>query len=193
MDFLFSITTMSRKNAAATELIEKLHDTIGKLRWLLNNDQISKNDLKAIRKTTKPLRDVQDHIYSLVEPGTGKKHTIEGVFDGKEMVTQTDTYPVPANYASKSMLVPWDNLKLTIRPNGEMIYKLIKPAPRKHLKGILHKKWTTTMALGSDNNNYILNGAAVTFHKGKPWDEVSIIINADEEHQYAALERVFRE
>ncbi|MFA7284397.1 MAG: hypothetical protein WC004_01065 [Candidatus Absconditabacterales bacterium] len=184
---------MSRKNAAATELIERLHDTIGKLKGLLNGDQISKNDLKAIRKTTRPLREVQDHMYSLVEPQIGKKYTIEGIFDGREMATETDVYPVPANYASKSMLIPGDNLKLTIKSNGEMIYKIIKPAPRKHLKGILHKKGTITMALGSDNNNYTLNSAAVTFHKGKPGDEVSIIINAEEQHQYAALENVFRE
>lgn len=184
---------MSRKNAAATELIEKLHETIGQLRWLLNNDQISKNDLNVIRKTTKPLRDIEESIYWFVEPMIHNNKAIHGIFDGKEMITENDSYPVPANYASKSMLIPGDILKLTIKSNGEMIYKVIQAAPRKHLKGILHKKWSIMMALGSDNNNYILNAAAVTFHKGKPWDEVSIIVHAEQEYQYAALEYVFRE
>ncbi|HET7320113.1 MAG TPA: hypothetical protein VFI84_00835, partial [Candidatus Saccharimonadales bacterium] len=40
---------------------------------------------------------------------------IEGVFDGQNMVgSDGKTYPVPANYASKSKLVQGDILKLTI-------------------------------------------------------------------------------
>src|SRR5690606_2361075 len=44
---------------------------------------------------------------------------IEGVFDGQTMIgPDGKTYPVPANYASKSKLVEGDILKLTIADDG---------------------------------------------------------------------------
>ena len=49
---------------------------------------------------------------------------IEGVFDGQNMVgSDSKTYPVPANYASKSKLVQGDILKLTIAEDGAFMYK----------------------------------------------------------------------
>ena len=49
---------------------------------------------------------------------------IEGVFDGQNMVgSDGKTYPVPANYASKSKLVQGDILKLTIGDDGAFLYK----------------------------------------------------------------------
>ena len=57
---------------------------------------------------------------------------IEGVFDGQNMVgPDNKQYPVPANYASKSKLVQWDVLKLTIADDGSFIYKQISPIERK--------------------------------------------------------------
>jgi len=48
---------------------------------------------------------------------------IEGVFDGQNMVgSDGKTYPVPANYASKSKLVQGDILKLTIADDGAFLY-----------------------------------------------------------------------
>ena len=42
---------------------------------------------------------------------------IEGVFTWEEMLwSDWNKYPVPANYSSKSKLVQWDKLKLTIDP-----------------------------------------------------------------------------
>ncbi|HET7630020.1 MAG TPA: hypothetical protein VFK03_01460, partial [Candidatus Saccharimonadales bacterium] len=53
---------------------------------------------------------------------------IEGVFDGQNMVgSDGKTYPVPANYASKSKLVQGDILKLTIADDGTFLYKQIGP------------------------------------------------------------------
>ena len=63
---------------------------------------------------------------------------IEGVFDGQNMVgSDSKTYPVPANYASKSKLVQGDILKLTIADDGTFLYKQIGPIPRKQLVGSL--------------------------------------------------------
>src|ERR1700735_4493512 len=63
---------------------------------------------------------------------------IEGVFDGQNMVgSDGKTYPVPANYASKSKLVQGDILKLTIAEDGAFLYKQIGPIPRKQVVGTL--------------------------------------------------------
>ncbi|MCU0667596.1 MAG: hypothetical protein MUF85_03195, partial [Patescibacteria group bacterium] len=66
---------------------------------------------------------------------------LEGVFDGQNMVgSDGKTYPVPANYASKSKLVEGDILKLTISDDGAFLYKQIGPIPRKQVVGILTQK-----------------------------------------------------
>src|SRR3954463_13857391 len=63
---------------------------------------------------------------------------IEGVFDGQSMVgSDGKSYPVPANYASKSKLVQGDILKLTIAEDGAFLYKQIGPIPRKQVVGTL--------------------------------------------------------
>src|SRR5688572_20785815 len=70
------------------------------------------------------------------EENVGK--VIEGVFDGQNMVgSDSKTYPVPANYASKSKLVQGDILKLTIAEDGTFLYKQIGPIPRKQVVGTL--------------------------------------------------------
>jgi len=44
---------------------------------------------------------------------------VEGRFDGQNMIgPDKKSYPVPANYASKSKLIPGDILKLTVMPDG---------------------------------------------------------------------------
>ena len=118
---------------------------------------------------------------------------ITGMYDGSCMITiSEEEYPVPANYASKSMLVPGDKLKLAINKDGSLIYKLIQQAPRTHIMGIIHKKNNKYMALGADNKNYSLNTAAVTFFKAQCGDEVCMIINQNSEVNHAALECVLK-
>src|SRR5687767_7770452 len=63
---------------------------------------------------------------------------IEGVFDGQTMLdADGKSYPVPANYASKSKLVEGDILKLTITEDGGFLYKQIGPVARKQIIGTL--------------------------------------------------------
>jgi hypothetical protein len=114
---------------------------------------------------------------------------IEGVFDGQNMVgSDGKTYPVPANYASKSKLVQGDILKLTIAEDGAFLYKQIGPIPRKQVVG--------TLIL--DNGHYYVdvNGrklrvllASVTYFKAKPGDQVSVNVPEDDAAaEWAALE-----
>lgn len=121
------------------------------------------------------------------EEALGK--VIEGVFDGQNMVgSDGKTYPVPANYASKSKLVQGDILKLTIAEDGAFMYKQIGPIPRKQVVGILTQ----------ENGHYYVEAggrqlrvllASVTYFKAKPGDQVSVNIPEDDAHaEWAALE-----
>ncbi len=114
---------------------------------------------------------------------------IEGVFDGQNMVgSDGKTYPVPANYASKSKLVQGDILKLTIAEDGAFLYKQIGPVPRKQVVG----------ALILENGHYFVEVnkkklrvllASVTYFKAKPGDQVSVNIPEDDKNaEWAALE-----
>lgn len=124
---------------------------------------------------------------SLTEENLGK--VIEGVFDGQNMVgSDGKTYPVPANYASKSKLVQGDILKLTIADDGAFMYKQIGPIPRKQVVGVLTQ----------DNGHYYVNVngrdlrvllASVTYFKAKPGDQVSVNVPEDDSTaEWAALE-----
>lgn len=114
---------------------------------------------------------------------------IEGVFDGQNMVgSDSKTYPVPANYASKSKLVQGDILKLTIADDGTFLYKQIGPVPRKQVVG--------TLIL--ENGHYFVDVsgrklrvllASVTYFKAKPGDQVSVNVPEDDSNaEWAALE-----
>lgn len=119
---------------------------------------------------------------------------IEGIFDWFFMVwADQKKYPVPMNYSSKTKLIPWDTLKLKVMADGKFIYKLIKPADRKHLKAILSRtddnKFT---AVTEEWTVYFLNQAAVTFFKGTPGDELYIIINEKDKGSFAAIEAIIK-
>ena len=65
---------------------------------------------------------------------------ITGIFDGENMVAgDGQTFPVPANYASKSMLVVGDTLKL-VEEGKEKRFKQIEHVKRHKTSGMLTKK-----------------------------------------------------
>lgn len=114
---------------------------------------------------------------------------IEGVFDGQNMVgSDGKTYPVPANYASKSKLVQGDILKLTISDDGAFMYKQIGPIPRKQVVGALNlENGHYYVNVGGKNYRVLL--ASVTYFKAKPGDQVSVNIPEDDSTaEWAALE-----
>lgn len=133
---------------------------------------------------------------SLTTQLRNKKWTVTiltGFFDGVKLVTDDHfDYPIPSNYISKSMLVPGDLLKLSIHSDWSMIYKVIKAAPRIHIRWILHRKENQFLALWSNNLNYKLNTAAITFHRAQCGDEVCLVINEESKYHYAALESIIK-
>lgn len=114
---------------------------------------------------------------------------IEGVFDGQNMVgSDGKTYPVPANYASKSKLVQGDILKLTIADDGTFLYKQIGPIARRQIVGTLElKDGHYLVTVGEQSYRVLL--ASVTYFKAKPGDQVSINVpEEDPTAEWAALE-----
>lgn len=114
---------------------------------------------------------------------------IEGVFDGQNMVgSDGKTYPVPANYASKSKLVQGDILKLTIADDGTFLYKQIGPIARRQLVGTLELKDGHYFVTVGDHAYRVLL-ASVTYFKAKPGDQVSVNVpEEDQAAEWAALE-----
>lgn len=114
---------------------------------------------------------------------------LEGVFDGQTMVgSDGKTYPVPANYASKSKLVQGDILKLTIADDGAFMYKQIGPIPRKQVVGVL-KQENGHYFVEVGEKDYRVLLASVTYFKAKPGDQVSVNVPEDDTHaEWAALE-----
>lgn len=124
---------------------------------------------------------------TMKDDGLGK--IIEGVFDGQNMVgSDAKTYPVPANYASKSKLVQGDILKLTIADDGTFLYKQIGPVPRKQLVGMLELREGHYFVVVGDHSYRVLL-ASVTYFKAKPGDQVSVNVPEDDDNtEWAALE-----
>lgn len=121
------------------------------------------------------------------EEVTGK--VIEGVFDGQAMIgPDGKTYPVPANYASKSKLVEGDILKLTVTEDGSFMYKQIGPVPRKQIIGTLTQH-DGAYYVEANGREYRILLASVTYFKANLGDQVTIIIPEDNpDATWAAVE-----
>jgi len=117
---------------------------------------------------------------------------IEGVFNGETMIDgEGNEYPVPANYASKSKLIPGDILKLTIAEDGTFIFKQIGPVERKNLIGLLEEDDDQYyVAVGSDRYKVLL--ASITYFKANPGDKMTIVVPAESPSEFAAVENVIK-
>lgn len=115
---------------------------------------------------------------------------IEWVFTWEEMLwADNHTYPVPANYASKSKLVQWDKLKLTIEPSWKMLYKQILPIARETKVWLLVKdNWKFQVIC--EWKTYNLLTAAVTHFKWEIWDNLTVLLPAWKDATFAAIEAV---
>jgi len=165
-----------------SELPEK---QVKRLKALLND---AETNLAAARELLTSLVG-EDPVISQNQRDEAVGKVIEGVFDGQTMLgPDGKSYPVPANYASKSKLVQGDILKLTIADDGSFIYKQIGPVPRKQVIGTL---------LQHDGGYFVeVNGkeyrillASVTYFKGQIGDQVSVVLPEDDtDVEWAALE-----
>ncbi len=115
---------------------------------------------------------------------------IEGVFNGETMTdSKGKIYPVPANYASKSKLIPGDVLKLTILEDGSYLYKQIGPIERKKVVGVLTFEDGQYKVIANGKAYKVLL-ASVTYFKGEIGDKVTLIIPELEDSDFAAIENI---
>ncbi len=115
---------------------------------------------------------------------------VEGIFDGQNMVDSAgQTYPVPANYASKSKLVEGDGMKLTITDEGKFVYKQIAPIPRRTAIGNLIQEDGQYKVL-AEGKPYRLLLASVTFYRAEVGDQVTILLPKEGDAKWGAVEAV---
>lgn len=126
------------------------------------------------------------------EPGTGPR-VIHGRFDGEHMEGEDgQLYPVPANYASKSKLVEGDGLKLTIEPDGSFVYKQIKPIDRRRVLGTFTLDASGNYVVEAEEKAYRILLASVTFYKLDLGDQVTILLPAEGDAQWGAVENALK-
>lgn len=118
-------------------------------------------------------------------------NVVTGLFDGEQMIgSDKKTYTVPANYASKSKLVCGDMLKLTITDDGKFLYKQIGPVARNNLTGVLEELDDGNWQVDIKGKKYKILLASVTYYKAKNNDKVAIIVPAEGESEWAALDNL---
>jgi hypothetical protein len=134
-------------------------------------------------------RQYAEKAATVAKPAEGR--IIEGVFDGQNMVDRKGTvFPVPANYASKSKLIPGDVLKLTVTEEGKFLYKQIGPVERKTVIGPLVYNDGQYQIL-ADGKAYNVLLASVTYFRAAVGDEVTLIIPMDDKKaEWGAIEAV---
>lgn len=197
--------TAAPKKANKEEMMLKHQQMVQFVQNMLGNME---NDMKRIKLTLNQLakfdpenpesvenKDVEQAAAQEMKSYSEENaEIVEGKFDGYFMIGwDQKKYPVPMNYSSKTKLVPGDMLKLKILEDGKFIYKLIQPVERKHIRAVLSKTDDNKfVAITDDGKNYFLNQAAVTFFKGKAWDELYILINDKEEMGFAAIEAIIK-
>lgn len=113
-----------------------------------------------------------------------------GTYDGESMVTESgEKHPVPANYASKSMLVVGDTLKLVDEKGGKR-FKQIEHVKRLKTEGVLSKKDGKFHVLAREGSYRVLPAAVDHFGVGLD-DKLNIWIPASNQTAYwAAIESV---
>ena len=115
---------------------------------------------------------------------------VVGVFDGENVVTDSgEKHPVPANYASKSMLVVGDKLKLTT-DQGEQRFKQIEHVKRYRTKGVVTKKDGKFHVITPEGSYRVLS-AAVAHFGATTGDEAMVLVPAKNlTSAWAAIESV---
>ena len=189
------------KSAAKDENVILAKSKIVLARKLLNNvKESSERLLELLAGSLKPedeaaisIGQLSDEGFESEEGSLGEARTIEGVFDGENMIgPDGKQYSVPANYASKSKLVEGDILKLTITGNGTFVYKQIGPIERARVVGVLERSVAGEYLALADGKRWRLLTASVTYYKGESGDEVVILVPKNGESKWAAVENIVR-
>jgi len=167
---------------------------IALLREMLESAEANLRSAKQILNEISPVSSKTQYSSLAEKVGSmssnDEKHVIEGVFDGQNMIgPDKKTYSVPANYASKSKLIPGDVLKLTILEDGSFVYKQIGPVERKKIIGTLTYEDGQYRVIAQGKAYKVLL-ASVTYFKAEIGDRVTLIVPELDDSEWGALENV---
>jgi len=172
--------SQASKIALAKEMIESAEASIRSAKQVLN-ELIGKSSTNVYSKIAEELNDNSHE---------GEDSIVEGIFDGEKMTNNNGKeYPVPANYASKSKLVPGDILKLTIKPDGTFLYKQIGPVERKRIIGTLTYEDGQYKVI-SQGKAYKTLLASVTYFKGQVGDQITLIVPEAKDSEWGSIENI---
>lgn len=163
------------------------------LRDLIQSAQISINSAKKLLNSL--LGEDQDDGFQVSMEWLSsyvqwEDKVIEWVFTWESMLwSDGNIYPVPQNYASKSLLVQWSKLKAIIQPSGKIVYKIIGEIPFESKIGIITKNGEKYV-ITTDTKSYNVLLAAITFHHCNVGDTVSIRIPEWKDATFAVIEAI---
>jgi len=180
--YVFTNMTFHKKLALIQEMVDNAMSSIRSAQTLLN-ELVGKEssqtalELKLASVATRTIPEDDAPVYV-------------GIFNGERMMTnEGEDYPVPANYASKSKLVEGDELKLIIADDGRFIYKQIGPVDRDHVVGTLVKEDERYKVLANGKAYNVLM-AAVTYYKAEIGDKITLLVPANQESLWGAIDNV---
>ena len=174
------------RDRLAVQMLKKVRDSLTHVIHLLEEGDTA--------RATRQLVDLVTHnasIHRELESTTGSR-VLEGAFDGVCLVgSDSQRYPVPENYASKSRLVEGDMLKLTIQPSGTQVFKQIGPIERQRLVGRLAVEPSTQEHIVTCGDQvYKVLSASISYFRAVPGDEVVILIPREGKACWAAVENI---
>ncbi len=170
---------------------DSLANSLQALQELINNAERSLCHAKNLighlapkpSKKSDAIKEPEGHVYK-----NGSDQIIEGVFDGQDMIgVDKKTYPVPANYASKSKIVEGSKLKCVIKTDGTLQYKIIKEGAFIASTGTIIRDGDHFVVVSQDGM-YRLLPAAVTYIRARVGDRIAIRIPKTDKATYAAIE-----
>lgn len=163
------------------EAIELASNSLAQAKLILFEitwESIGNKKIEQLKKTTA----------SITTLDTNDENIVEWVFDWEKMIdTDWFSHPIPANYISKSKLVEWDWLKLTVTPDWRFLYKQIRPVLKKHIIWTLSKEKEQYVVI-AEWKVYKVILAAVTYLKAGIWDRISIIVPDHWNSEWAAVD-----
>jgi hypothetical protein len=176
--------SQASKLALIKEMIESAESSIRSAKQMVN-ELVGSNGKTSFAKKAELMEDADR-----LENDDDTDKIVEGVFDGEKMVDSTEKeFPVPANYASKSKLVPGDVLKLTVKEDGSFVFKQIGPVERKKIIGPLtYEDGQYKVITGAKAYKVLL--ASVTYHKAEIGDKITLVIPENEDSEWGAIENV---
>lgn len=131
-----------------------------------NNLELIRQALGAAESSIKLARQLLGNLEGTgieAKPKAKELPGVTGIFDGENMVSEDgQSFPVPANYASKSMLVVGDTLKL-VDEGKEKRFKQIEHVKRHKTNGILTKKDGKWKVITPEGSYKVLPAAVAHF------------------------------